>query len=132
MKCCVCKQEEATVHLTLIEGDKMQKVDLCNPCAEKTKASETSAGGLMRPTPSAPSEALRRKFVREAVLEVLRQCRGYFLPEATLMQQVNFTLAPAAVPSEIKTALKELRDKGRADWKADDDDIESRSWRISQ
>jgi protein arginine kinase activator len=34
MLCCVCKQKEATVHLTQIAGDKMQKVDLCEECAK--------------------------------------------------------------------------------------------------
>jgi protein arginine kinase activator len=36
MLCCVCKEHEATVHLTQIAGEKMQKVDLCEECA-KTK-----------------------------------------------------------------------------------------------
>src|SRR5215472_186151 len=36
MLCCICKEKEATVHLTQIQGDKMQKVDLCEECA-KTK-----------------------------------------------------------------------------------------------
>ena len=36
MLCCICKEKEATVHLTQIAGDKMQKVDLCEECA-KTK-----------------------------------------------------------------------------------------------
>src|SRR5208283_1042497 len=36
MLCCVCKEKEATVHLTQIAGEKMQKVDLCEECA-KTK-----------------------------------------------------------------------------------------------
>lgn len=34
MKCCVCKEREATVHLTQIAGDKMQKLDLCEECAK--------------------------------------------------------------------------------------------------
>src|SRR5438552_4424875 len=34
MLCCVCKEKEATVHLTQIAGDKMQKVDLCEDCAK--------------------------------------------------------------------------------------------------
>ena len=34
MLCCICKQKEASVHLTQIEGDKMQKVDLCEECAK--------------------------------------------------------------------------------------------------
>ncbi len=36
MLCCICKVKPATVHLTQIAGDKMQKVDLCEDCA-KTK-----------------------------------------------------------------------------------------------
>jgi protein arginine kinase activator len=34
MLCCVCKDKEATVHLTQITGDKVQKVDLCEECAK--------------------------------------------------------------------------------------------------
>jgi protein arginine kinase activator len=34
MLCCICKEREATVHLTQIAGDKMQKVDLCEECAK--------------------------------------------------------------------------------------------------
>ena len=33
MLCHICKQEEAKVHLTQISGDKMQKIDLCENCA---------------------------------------------------------------------------------------------------
>ena len=36
MLCCICKEKEATVHLTQIAGENMQKVDLCEECA-KTK-----------------------------------------------------------------------------------------------
>jgi hypothetical protein len=74
--------------------------------------------------------ALRRKFVREAILEVLRQCRGHLLLELTLTQQVNLTLAPIASPEEIKRGLDELRAKGRADWEADEDDLSLRKWKI--
>jgi protein arginine kinase activator len=35
MLCCVCKQKEATVHLTQIAQEKMQKVDLCEDCAKE-------------------------------------------------------------------------------------------------
>jgi len=34
MLCCVCKEKEATVHLTKIADEKMQKVDLCEECAK--------------------------------------------------------------------------------------------------
>jgi protein arginine kinase activator len=43
MLCCICKQKEATVHLTQIAGDKMQKVDLCEECA-KTKGVNDPTG----------------------------------------------------------------------------------------
>ncbi len=43
MLCCVCKEKEATVHLTQITGDKMQKVDLCEECA-KTKGVNDATG----------------------------------------------------------------------------------------
>ena len=34
MQCCVCKEKPATVHLTLILGDKMEKQDMCSDCAK--------------------------------------------------------------------------------------------------
>jgi len=43
MLCSICKEKEATVHLTQIAGDKMQKVDLCEECA-KTKGVNDPAG----------------------------------------------------------------------------------------
>jgi protein arginine kinase activator len=43
MMCCICKEKEATVHLTQITGDKMQKVDLCEECA-KTKGVNDPTG----------------------------------------------------------------------------------------
>jgi protein arginine kinase activator len=43
MLCCICKAKEATVHLTQITGEKMQKVDLCEDCA-KTKGVNDPTG----------------------------------------------------------------------------------------
>lgn len=43
MLCCICKEKPATVHLTQITGDKMQKVDLCEECA-KTKGVNDQTG----------------------------------------------------------------------------------------
>jgi protein arginine kinase activator len=34
MLCCICKEKEATVFMTQIVGDKMQKLDLCEECAK--------------------------------------------------------------------------------------------------
>ena len=34
MQCCICKEKPATVHLTQIVGDKMQKLDMCEECAK--------------------------------------------------------------------------------------------------
>lgn len=36
MLCCICQERVATVHLTQICGQKMQKMDFCEACA-KTK-----------------------------------------------------------------------------------------------
>ena len=49
MLCCICKEKEATVHLTKIAGDKMQKVDLCEECA-KSKGRERPDRLLARRT----------------------------------------------------------------------------------
>ena len=43
MQCCICKEKPATVHLTQIVGDKMQKLDLCEECA-KTKGINDPTG----------------------------------------------------------------------------------------
>ena len=43
MLCSICKEKPATVHLTQITGDKMQKVDLCEDCA-KTKGINDPSG----------------------------------------------------------------------------------------
>ena len=43
MTCCICKEKEASVHLTQIAGDEMQKVDLCEECA-KTKGVNDPTG----------------------------------------------------------------------------------------
>lgn len=40
MLCCICKEKEATVHLTQIVADKMQKVDLCEDCAKQKGVSD--------------------------------------------------------------------------------------------
>ena len=46
MVCCVCKQKEATVHLTQIAGDKMQKVDLCEDCAKEKGVNDPAGFSL--------------------------------------------------------------------------------------
>src|SRR5436190_4758549 len=46
MLCCVCKEKEATVHLTQIAGDKMQKVDLCEECAKQKGVNDPAGFSL--------------------------------------------------------------------------------------
>ncbi|MBI5385291.1 MAG: UvrB/UvrC motif-containing protein [Verrucomicrobia bacterium] len=46
MLCCVCKQKEATVHLTQIAGEKMQKVDLCEDCAKEKGVNDPTGFSL--------------------------------------------------------------------------------------
>src|SRR5215469_13646318 len=43
MLCIICKEREATVHYTKIDGDKVQKVDLCEECS-KTKGINDPVG----------------------------------------------------------------------------------------
>ena len=46
MLCCVCKEKTATVHLTQITGDKMQKVDLCEDCAKQKGVNDQTGFSL--------------------------------------------------------------------------------------
>src|SRR6185295_12668295 len=46
MLCCVCKEREATVHLTQIAGEKMQKVDLCEDCAKQKGVNDPAGFSL--------------------------------------------------------------------------------------
>ena len=43
MLCCVCKEQEATVHLTSTSGDSLKQADLCEPCA-RTKGVNDPTG----------------------------------------------------------------------------------------
>jgi len=43
MLCSICKERQATLHLTKIEGDKMQKLDLCDECAKANGMDDPSA-----------------------------------------------------------------------------------------
>lgn len=46
MLCNICKQNEATVHLTQIVGDKVQKVDLCEACSKEKGVSDPTGFSL--------------------------------------------------------------------------------------
>jgi protein arginine kinase activator len=46
MKCCVCNEREAKVHLTQITGDKMQRVDLCEECAKQKGVNDPAGFSL--------------------------------------------------------------------------------------
>jgi protein arginine kinase activator len=46
MQCQVCKEKEATVHLTQIAGEKMQKVDLCEECAKQKGVNDPAGFSL--------------------------------------------------------------------------------------
>ena len=59
MLCCVCKEKEATVHLTQIAGDKMQKVDLCEEQEDLANLINGSAPGVL----AAAAKDVGAKFV---------------------------------------------------------------------
>ena len=46
MQCSICKEKPATVHLTQIVGDKMQKLDLCEDCAKAKGINDPTSFGL--------------------------------------------------------------------------------------
>jgi protein arginine kinase activator len=46
MSCCICQKKEAIVHLTQIAGDKMQKLDLCEECAQQKSVNEPAGFSL--------------------------------------------------------------------------------------
>jgi len=46
MLCSICKEKTATVHLTQIVGDKMQKMDLCEECAKAKGINDPTGFGL--------------------------------------------------------------------------------------
>ena len=46
MLCCICKQKEATVHLTQIASEKVQKVDLCEDCAKEKGVNDPTGFSL--------------------------------------------------------------------------------------
>lgn len=46
MLCSICKEREATVHLTQIAGDKVQKVDLCEECAKNKGVNDPTGFSL--------------------------------------------------------------------------------------
>ena len=60
MLCCVCKEKPATVHLTEIEGEKVQKVDLCEACAKAKGVNDSNfALADLLPAPLVSQEAKR-------------------------------------------------------------------------
>jgi protein arginine kinase activator len=46
MLCNICKEKEATVHLTKVDGDKMHKVDLCDGCSKEKNVNDPTGGSL--------------------------------------------------------------------------------------
>ncbi len=43
MQCSICKEKPASVHLTQIVGEKMQKLDLCEDCAKLKGVNDTAS-----------------------------------------------------------------------------------------
>jgi protein-arginine kinase activator protein McsA len=64
MQCSICKEKPATVHLTQIVGEKMQKLDLCEDCAKTKGVNDPSGFAGWRTSCSA--SARRRKSSRRS------------------------------------------------------------------
>ena len=63
MRCAICDQREATVHLTMIEGEKgnIRKMDLCEECAQTKGVNDPTGFSLYEllrglPTPPPPRQ----------------------------------------------------------------------------
>lgn len=67
MLCSLCKTNDATVHLTQVVGDKLEKIDLCETCAQEKGVSDTTgfhlaelllgmSGTKAESAPAAPSK----------------------------------------------------------------------------
>lgn len=46
MLCYICKEKEATFHLTQITGEKIEKVDLCEDCAKQKRVNDPAGFSL--------------------------------------------------------------------------------------
>lgn len=46
MRCYICKENEATFHLTQIVGDKLKKTDLCEVCAKQSGVSDPAGASM--------------------------------------------------------------------------------------
>jgi protein arginine kinase activator len=46
MRCYICKEKEATFHLTQIIGDKLEKTDLCEDCAKQRGVNDPAGSSL--------------------------------------------------------------------------------------
>jgi protein arginine kinase activator len=111
MLCCICKEKEATVHLTQIAGDKMQKVDLCEECA-KTK-------GVNDPTGFSLADLLLGLGASQEI-EQAGAARRSSAPGAVLRKLIQEGRAGWVVLSAIRRSQSRSRDwskrctKGRA------------------
>jgi protein arginine kinase activator len=50
MRCCICHKKSATVHLTEIVGDEVQKLDFCEKCATAKGVSQSTSFALFDPS----------------------------------------------------------------------------------
>lgn len=77
--------------------------------------------------------AIRENFVRSRIYDVLKDTVGVKMPQSTLKIQVNLGIgsASAITDAELETGLSQLKNKGRIDFKVDDDDDNIRLWWIT-
>ena len=96
MQCCVCKEKPATVHLTQIVGEKMQKLDLCEDCAK--------AKGINDPT----SFAMADLMLGLGAAQELESAGGGVEVKCP---RCGFTLCGASVPRLLRQSDKLPRDE---------------------
>lgn len=69
MLCSICHKNEATVHLTEIVDDKIQKLDLCDPCAKEKGVDDPAAFSLSSVFAEGANKDAEADFIEENLTE---------------------------------------------------------------
>ena len=124
MLCAKCKEREATVHFTIVDGDKLQKTDFCVECAEPLIQTEegfelmelfesmkSEAPGVMGEEVAfedVKSRVEAYEFVKEALNDTQERCGVRHVSGRELLQGLR-ELAIRKFGKRAKTVLAEWK-----------------------
>src|SRR5205814_602577 len=70
MLCCICKEKPATVHLTEIKGNNVQKMDLCEACAKANGVNDSNfAPADLLPRPVYMSQEFEKSAIKAELMK---------------------------------------------------------------